>query len=78
MHEQFLRLNLAAAFVEKAEPINDEFLSAIISILATGLYKLSVSGDVERRERGVRNTCPGPSMSGGHRARRPASQTEPR
>lgn len=40
MYEQFLRLNLAAAFVEKAEPINEEFLSAIILILATGLYRL--------------------------------------
>ena len=68
MCEQFLRLNLAAAFVEKAEPINEEFLSAIISILATGLYKLSAPGDMERRERGARNTCPGPGMRGGHRA----------
>lgn len=60
MYEQFLRLNLAAAFVEKAEPINEEFLSAII--LDLGNWPLQIApGDVERRERGERNTCPVPA-----------------
>ena len=64
MYEQFLRLNLAAAFVEKAEPINEEFLSAII--LDLGNWPLQIApGDVERRERGERNTCPVPAWAVG-------------
>lgn len=45
MQKQFLRLNLAAASVEKGKQINEEFLNAIILILATGLHKLSTPGE---------------------------------